>query len=333
MSIHRKYNRPTPNNKILITGASGFVGSHLLKRLLANGDLIRCSIHKNSLNIPCEVESLLGDLTDPIFAEKLTEGINCVFHCAALVSGAKSKEQYFEVNTAGTEILLGSCVKNNISRFIFISTLGVLGLKDHIGVDESAKPELSFDPYRDSKMRAEEIVLKYGEKLKITILRPGWIYGPGDQRILPFFVRQIKRGTMIFPGMGNNLVHFTYIDHVIEAIMRARQQDRTIGQVYNITDGTRVTFRQILETLASIMKKKRSGIFIPKSVAILVGFLCELLERILHVPVPIKRYHIRLLNLNHHFSIAKAERDFGYKPTVTLEEGLQSFYRWYCENY
>lgn len=320
---------------VLVTGASGFVGSHLCRRLVHEGYSVKAFVrHTSSLEKlkDLDIDLAYGDLTDIFSMHSAVKGREMVFHAGASVGDWVKKEEALAVNVKGTENLLNACLTAGVKRFIGISSLAVLGMKDHCGTKEDAPYESTGDSYCDSKIESEKFMLEFGRShnLAVTILRPGFIYGPGDNQLLPKILETLKSGRFAFIGTGEKVLNIVYIENLIQAILLAAKSDKAIGQVYNITDGAAVNRRQFINTIADVWglpgPKKQVPLWLAKA-------LTPVFEKINRLtgskkPPLLNRARIKFMALNLHFDISKAKEELGYAPLVNLRQALEETYKY-----
>lgn len=211
--------------KCLVTGATGFIGSALNKRLVREGHSVKAMIHKKKPKYMDDaVHYILADITNPASLKSIIDDIDVVFHCAALVRDYGPKKDFFKINVEGTKILANLC-KNNIERFIFLS---------HIQYES----ERSSSYYTLSKIQAENYLLKKynDEKFPSVIIRPGNVYGPGATIWVLRPVQAIKSNRITLINGGKGIFHHTYIDNILDVLMAAMQNHNAIGESFDVTD-------------------------------------------------------------------------------------------------
>lgn len=236
--------------KILVTGATGFVGSHLIDHLLEQNQQVRCLIRNPSalkwLQAKKQIEIIKGDLQDMNALRDAVEQIDAVVHCAGLTKALDVK-QYFHVNAIGTANLLKVVADHapDIRRFTLISSLAAQG-PENLG---EANP---VSCYGLSKLLGEKHALSYSSKIPITIIRPPVVYGPRDEALLPLF-KSIKNRMMLLPMQGKISISIVYIDDLITAIMQSLSTSTPSGRIYYVEDGETYCWKDMLTTLAKMM--------------------------------------------------------------------------------
>jgi nucleoside-diphosphate-sugar epimerase len=328
--------------KILVTGASGFVGSRLIRAWAGGQDyqiraLVRPTSRLEDLDgLP--FERCLGDVTDPASLRRAVQDVEAVVHMASLVGEAGRREDFFRVNRDGTRNLLEACRGLPIRRFVHISSLSVItGYREHEGTKEDAPYLSTGENYADSKIEAEKLVLDYHRKfgLPVTVLRPGFIYGPGDRLFLPAVIQNLRDGKVVLIDQGKKLLNLTYIGNLLEAIDLALRKDEATGEVFNITDGEEVTKKRFFWTIADRMDLARPARSIPFFMARCVCDLGTFFYRLFRIrrPPPLTRMKLRFAGQNQWFDVSKAESRLGYRHSFRFEEGIQKALQWHVSHF
>ena len=323
--------------KALVTGATGFLGSHLVDALIAKGYAVTALVRKTSnINLlrKRDVELRYGDITAENTLPDAVKDSKMVYHCAANVSDWGAPQTFFQANVKGTENLLKASLEAGVDRFVHASSLTVLDVtKNHRQSDESHPyPDKFFDSYTETKVLAEKLVMRYYQEqgLSTSIIRPSIIWGPGDTIVLPRLGRLIKSGKFFFVGKGNQSVSISHVSNVVEALILAGTRKEADGEVYNITDGEEIIFREFIDALAKILDLDPTRKSIPFPLAYAVACLMELWGKMTRAESPplFTRYGVYLTSMNAVFDISKARRELGYEPRVTFKEGLEEIGPW-----
>ncbi|QEL16051.1 NAD-dependent epimerase/dehydratase family protein [Limnoglobus roseus] len=314
----------------LITGATGFVGSHVADLAHARGITVRALArptadlaHLKSLN----AEIVPGDLTDATAVAKAVDGVDAVIHAAAKVGDWGPVEDYRRVNVEGLRTLLDAVKGKPLKRFVHVSSLGVYEARHHEGTDEGEPlPDNHIDGYTQSKVESEKLALEYVRQfqLPITILRPGFVYGPRDRSVLPRLVDRLKEKSIVYIAGGRYALNTTYVGNIAEACLLAVDNEKAVGEVFNITDGEFVTKRQFFETVADGLGLPRPKRSIPLWLARRLATWRERVFRRKNKPHPprITQATLKFAGLNLDFSIAKARAVLGYTPRTHFAEGM-----------
>jgi len=318
--------------KVLVTGATGFTGGHLARRLLDMGLEVRLLVRPEREVVVFETKGaqiVRGDLTDPISVEKAVEGTNTIYHIAALYRQEGVSGDAFEaVNVQGTRNLLESAKKVGVRRFIHCSTVGVQGeIKNPPATEEH--PYNPGDHYQRSKLEGEKAALSYFEEgLPGVVFRPVGIYGPGDTRFLKLF-RYIKNGKFKMFGSGKVLYHLTYIDDLVDGILLAGTVPGIEGEIFTLGGERYTTLSELVGAIAEVLGVRVSRLRYPVWPLWLAGALCEILCRPFGIEPPVYRRRVEFFMKDRAFDIQKAKRMLGYAPKVDLESGLARTAAWY----
>ncbi|MEE2737496.1 MAG: NAD-dependent epimerase/dehydratase family protein [Planctomycetota bacterium] len=317
--------------RILVTGATGLVGRHVVQRGLSLGHDIRALVRTTSDLSAVDVDQLeivQGDLTDRSSLQSSLDNVNWVVHCAAKVGDWGPLEAYRTINVDALQTLLHIAHSSNIQRFVHISSLGVYEMRDHHGTDETVAPNVSgMDAYTQTKGEGEQLVMEQSRKtgLPIVVLRPGFIYGPGDRTVLPRVLEKLQTKQLTLFGSGEQLMNNTYVGNLVDAIFLSLEHPNAIGEVFNVTDNTLVSKRVFFNTIADMAGLPRVTKHLPLPVArILAGLMESLFKLLKKEEAPIlSKARFKFLGLNLAFSIEKIRNTLGYQPSWSFEEGMR----------
>lgn len=322
----------------LVTGASGFLGGALVKALVARGDTVRALVRPSSdLShlAGVDVSMALGSLQDVESLKRALDGIDTVYHCAALCSDWGRWRDFEETNIIGTRnIVQVACKAKGLRRFVHVSTTDVYGYPS-TSCDESHPLRDVGLPYNRSKIRAEQLCWEAHREqgLPVTVLRPATIYGPRSRSIVLELAMALRQGVMAFFGSGNTHAGLLYVDHAVDALIRASESQVTLGQAYNLRDPGEVTWKEFTDSLADQLGVPTPKLRVPAALAFCVAGGWEAVYRLLGVasrPL-ITRHAIYLFSRTQGYSIQKAERDFNFGRGIPLEEGLRRSVAWVRE--
>jgi nucleoside-diphosphate-sugar epimerase len=322
--------------RILVTGATGFTGGHLCERLIREGHHVRALIRDENRCSELRrrgVEIVTGDLRDPESLQRATSGIDVVYHIAALFRPENvSRKEMWENNVQGTKNMLDASVKAGVQRFVHCSTIGVHGDVKNPPANEQA-PYAPGDYYQESKTAGEKIAIQYTRdgKLPIVIFRPGGIYGPRDLRFLKL-IRPIKAGRFIMLGSGEVIYQMIYIDDLIDGILLCGTREEAIGRIYILTGGESTTLNQLVRVVAEVLGVRPPRLRFPVGPVYLAGFLCELLCKPLGINPPLYRRRVDFFRKTRAFDISKARRELGFWPKTDLRTGMKLTADWYRGN-
>ena len=319
--------------KVLVTGATGFAGSHLAQRLLQDGHEVRVFIRPGRDVSDLELlgaQIAHGDLVDRESVNQAMDGIETVYHIAALFRKAGLPDSaYWAVNCHGTVNLLKAAQENSVNRFLHCSTVGVLGHIEDPPADET-RPYHPGDIYQTTKCEGEKAVLAFHRDrgLPETVVRPAGIYGPGDRRWLKLF-KPIARRMFAMLGSGETLIHMIYISDLVDAFVLAANNPNAVGRVY-IAGGERyVTLNELASTIAGAVGVSDSFLHIPFTPVRVMSGIVEDVCKIIHMEPPIYRRRVDFFAHDRAFDITRAQTELGYAPKVSLEEGIRRTADWY----
>ena len=316
---------------ILVTGATGMVGSAFARRAVEAGYQVQAMVRRGSDRRPLEgldVEFIEGDLANPETLPAAFANAAIVVHTAAHVGDWGPAEKYRAINVIALEHMIHAAARSpRFSRWVQISSLGVYPARHHFGTDESVPADaVGLDGYTRTKAEAETLLNHHIREhgFPAVILRPGIIYGPGDRHALPRFIEKINSGKMKFIGRGDRLINNTYVGNLVGAMLLAVEKPDVVGETFNIRDERLVTREEFVNTIADYLGKphpRHVPEFIPR---LLVGPI----ERIAKLrgrqdPPFLTRAQIKFMTLNLDYSIAKAKRVLGYSPQVDFRDGIR----------
>jgi nucleoside-diphosphate-sugar epimerase len=321
----------------LITGATGFVGSHLVEACAARGFAVRALARAGSDTSLLDRHNaavVRGDVIDPTAVREAAEGADVVFHCAAKVGDWGPVDGYRAVNVEGLRNLLEACRGRPLQRFVHFSSLGVYAARHHRGTDESEPlPARHVDGYTQSKVEAETLALSYHQEhgVPVVVLRPGFIYGPRDRTVLPKLVENLRLGEVRYLGGGKNALNTIYAGNLVEAAFLAVEKLQAVGGVYNLTDGELVSKKRFIEAVADGLGAPRPTRSLPLWLArFLAWYLEGRARRRGATKAPrLTQGRLKFLGLNLDFRIEKAKRELGYQPRWTFEQGMAETIAWY----
>jgi nucleoside-diphosphate-sugar epimerase len=322
------------SNLCLVTGGGGFLGRYIVEQLLANGRQVRIFSRGAYPQLQAaNVDVVQGDLRDPLAVQNACRDVQTVFHTAAVPGVWGSRQLYFGTNLNGTQNVINACLQHGVQRLIYTSSPSVVfDGTDHIDADERLPyPTRWLCHYPHSKALAEQQVLAAAgtQGLRTVSLRPHLIWGPRDNHLIPRLLQAARSGRLRQVGDGTNVVSVAYVENVAAAHLQAErslQQSTTIsGRPYFINEPQAVNLwtwiNQLLELAGMPPLQQRLSF----RKAALLGGICETLWTLLPLPgePPMTRFVAAQLAGSHSYSIQAAQRDFGYQPLVSMEQGLQ----------
>jgi nucleoside-diphosphate-sugar epimerase len=314
---------------LLVTGAGGFLGRALVRRLRANGSEVRVLVRRPLpwMQQDSGIQVVIGDLGDPEVVAHAVNGVDVVYHVGAAMRGGARE---FSAGTVwGTRNVIAACVKWRVKRLVYVSSLSVL---DHAGRDPGvAVTETSaLEPhpeqrgfYTQSKLEAERLVADAirNECLPAVIIRPGQIFGPGAEGVTPNGVLAIA-GRWIAVGPGSQAIPLVYIDDVVDALTLAAERDNVVSRSFNVVDPRQTRLEEYLSAVGRHAEGAPKVIRVPSSVFLGLAAFVELLGKVLGRAVPLTRYRARSLRPLANFRLDAARYELGWEPRVGVEDGL-----------
>ncbi|HUV29874.1 MAG TPA: SDR family NAD(P)-dependent oxidoreductase [Acidobacteriota bacterium] len=318
---------PISEKKVLITGADGFIGSHLAELLVRRGAEVRAMIWYNAFGhagwldqtepaLREKIRIVPGDIRDPDVVSDATAGADIVFHLASLVAipySYRSPDSYVDTNVRGTLNVLQAARRHGVAQVIHTSTSEVYGNAQYVPIDEN-HPLVGQSPYAATKIAADQLAVSFhcSFGLPVTILRPFNTYGPRQsaRAVIPTIIVQLLAGKRVIK-LGNVVPKrdFTYVDDVVEGFLAAAGKDRTVGEVIQLGSETEISIGDLAQKIADLMEVKATIETDPQRVRPEAGEVQRLL---------CKR--------------SEAERLLGWAPTVPLEAGLRRTIRWLADH-
>jgi nucleoside-diphosphate-sugar epimerase len=315
---------------VLVTGSTGLVGVRVAKVLRQHGYRVRAMVRAGSDRTPLsgiDVEFFEADLAQPESLPPAIDGVDVVVHAAAHIGDWGPAEKYRAINVVALEhMLLAAEAAGRLDRWIQISSLGVYAARHHYGTDETTPPDLSgLDGYTKTKAEAEVLIEQHVAQrgLRAVVLRPGFIYGPGERHSVPRVIEKLENNTMKFIGKGDKLLNNVYVGNLADAVVLAMQNDAALGETFNIRDARLVTREEYINTIADYLGKPHPK-HVPEWVARLAVRPIERLAKLrgaTEAPL-LTGARIKFMTLNLDFSIAKAKRVLGYAPRVDFRQGI-----------
>ena len=313
--------------RVLVTGAGGFLGGALLRRLLQEGESVRVHARRPLANLDAHpgLQSVYGDLGDPALVDHAIQGVETVYHIGAAMKGSAAD---FERGTVwGTRNVIAACLRHNVKRLVYVSSLSVLDQAGH-RPGEPLNESFAYEPfpekrgaYTQTKLQAEQLVLEAvrEQNLPAIVLRPGQIFGPGNTQA-PSGVIGLG-GRWVVVGRGNLALPLVYVDDVVQSLLLAADSPAH-GSVFHIVDNTRVSQREYIELYRRRFPSELQVSYVPEWFLYAVGWACEKLPGALKNAVPLSRYRVRSIRPLSDLDISAAEQQLGWTPSVGVVDGL-----------
>ena len=329
---------PDRPRRTLVTGGRGFLGRALVDALVQRGDDVTIlDIATPPDLLPPRARYVRADLCDGAAMTDACRGVDTVFHSASLVHTKHNRVELVRtVNVDGTRSVLGACRAAGVPRLVYVSSASVVYEgRDIENGDETLPYARRFPaPYAETKRIAEEEVLSAsGPDLMTCAIRPHVVFGPGDTRFLPAILGRAKAGKLTFKvGRGTFLSDFTYVTNVVDALLAAEERlvpgSPVGGQAYFITNGEPTAFWDFVRRVVEPMGFRAPRYSIPYALAYAAAAVREFIDTLrggtLHAEEGLSRFAIRYICTHHYFSHARATRDLGYRPRVSIQQGIDT---------
>lgn len=320
--------------KALVTGATGFAGSTLVRELCRlKSDvrvLARSARRAEEMFDGLGIDIHEGDIVDPQAVDKAVKGIDKVYHIAAVYRTAGISDQvYRDVHVKGTENVMNGAFQHKVDRMMHCSTVGVHGHIDDPPADETYR-FAPADIYQETKLAGERAALEFSARtgLPVSVIRPCAIYGPGDMRLYKLF-RLAARKFVPVIGSGNIFYHMVYVDDLIQGFILAGEKEEAVGKAFIIGGEEIPTLNQLIDQIADLDQRKPLKIHLPAKPFQAAGSLFEKICVPLNFEPPIYRRRVDFFTKSRAFDISKAKAVLGYQPKVGLRDGLEKTARWY----
>lgn len=316
----------TAATRALVTGAGGFIGSHLIRYLAARGWRVRAmDLHPAAIAHGGDIEYRVCDIRDePALAQAL-EGVNYVFNLASLhLDVHASLEQFQSVNVKALERVVELCAGARVRRLIQVSSVGVYG---HVA-SPPAKEDAPLHPennYERTKAAGEEVARRAADRtgLDLVIIRPSWVYGAGCPRTAKL-LRSLRKGRFFYIGKGNNLRHPIYIDDFLEGAEQAATASPALaGSTFNLAGPRWMTVEQMVSQFAEAIDVRPPTLHAPRWMGMTAGWAAEQVSAIVGAEPPISRRTLAFFENDNAFDISAAHGAFGFDPRTELPEGVR----------
>jgi dihydroflavonol-4-reductase len=316
----------------LVTGASGFIGSHLVRALRTKGWDVRAIVHKTPLAEIQGVASVSGDILDGPALERAMVGVDIVFHLAAAVGSVVTDPHMFrKVNVIGTENVLAAARGAGVGRVVHFSSIGVLGaVKAGVVADEDhpAAPRTLYDR---TKFAAEAAVRRAAAGgLAVVIVRPGWVYGPGDRRTFKFINAICRRRSALIAGASGRQTP-VYIDDLIAGVLLAAEKGRP-GAVYHLAGDEVLTPETMTAIVAAACGVVGPCLKLPRGLAVAAAFILEKTFGLMKKETPLNRGKLSFFLDPKAMSSARAKKELDFAPVIDFKTGIARAVAWYREN-
>ena len=318
--------------KLLVTGGTGFIGSHLAEEGRRRGaEVVVLGLTDRpeekasaALLAGMGAEVISGSITDAELCRRASRGATHVFHLAvAMREGGKSDEFFEAINLDGTRHLLQAATTERVQRFVYCSTIGIYGHRTP-GITSENSPLSPGNIYERTKVAAERLVRDFAENcaLPAVVLRPADVYGPRDQRLLKMF-KGVSRGRFPLFGAGKGRRHMVYVDDVVSAFFKACERQEAVGEGLIVAGPRACTLRELLEEVAAATGSRRYGVRLPLAPMLGLAAVVEDVCAALAIDPPIYRRRMDFFHSDSAFDISKAREVLDWEPKVDLREGIR----------
>lgn len=317
----------------LVTGANGFLGRYIVEQLLARGDRVRALVRRDAPELTAiGAELARGDVRELSALIKAAEGVDAVFHVAAVAGIWGPWKHYFDINVSGTANVLEACLQNKVPKLIFTSSPSVtFGGSDQCGVDERVPyPEKYLAYYPQTKAMAEQLVLDANcDDLRTCALRPHLIWGPRDQHLIPRLLERARSGKLRYVGNRLNQIDAVYVENAAAAHLQAAdalcESSPVCGKAFFITNDEPVNCWEWIDEILALANLPPVKKGISTRGAYVAGAVLEGLWKLLRrTDEPrMTRFLALQLGTSHWFHIDAAKNDFGYEPKISMAEGMR----------
>jgi len=317
---------------VLVTGASGFLGSRTVAILSECGCTVRALVRKTSqidqLRLP-HVTLVYGDVSEAESLDKAFDGVDYVIHAAADTSG--TEEGGRSVTILGTKNVLECCMSSKVKKLVYISSCSVYGVaayKDGALIDENSALESASEQrgaYSWAKLETERLVTCFmaQEKTPVVCMRPGTIYGPGGSIYSPMIGFSFGNSIFAVIGSGEFILPLVHVDNLVAAIIAALANEHSNGQIYNVVDTDRVTKRRYMERLIRRLYPRSWSFYVPYSLLYFLVLLQEKLFRVLHRQPILSCYRLISSQRPVVYDASKIVKQLNWQPVVSFEEAVE----------
>jgi dihydroflavonol-4-reductase len=322
--------------KILITGGTGFIGSQLALRCLQSGHAVSILAQVNTAAEAANkdlVEAagatvMLASIMDRKAIGSATRGVEVVYHLAAAQHEAGAPDQqYWDVNVSGTRSILEATAAGGLTRFVHASTIGVFGSPPTGPISECA-PLRPDNIYGRTKLEAEQLALRFCDRLPVAVVRVSETYGPGDRRLLKLF-RAIKRRRFVHIGAGTNLHHPIYVDDLTDGLLLAARSDAAVGRTPVLAGKDALTTSEMVAAIATELGVAPPRLRVPLAPVLLLARLTQLTLRPLGINPPLHPRRMDFFRKSFLFSTAEALSVLGFAPKYSFARGVRETAQWY----
>lgn len=323
--------------KVLVTGATGFLGKYLIEELQRQGQEVLAFGRNKKIGEALPVPFIQGDLTDEKAVDQAVSRVDAVIHAGALSTIWGDWEVFRSANVEGTEKVAQACLKYDIERLVFISSPSIYSSKeDRLNIPETFVAPKPLNYYIKSKIEAEKVVAKYHERgLYTVVLRPRGLFGIGDTSIIPRLLEANQKIGIPLINEGENFVDVTCVENVAYAAYLALVAEQVNGETFNITNGEPMLFKEILDQLLEKVGVEGHFRRISFKTADRLAGLLEFFYKALPLKgePALTHYTVATLGTSQTLDISKAKAKLAYQPRLSIEKGIEKYADWWRENH
>ncbi len=317
--------------RAIVTGGSGFIGSEVVRRLLAEGNSVRVFSRRSDTAslFAGNVEVATGDLENVRSLIGALDGMDVLYHIGEIKNTSKKAARK---NLKVLEMVLRCVKRKKIKRIVFVSSITVAGIPSSVPATEDTPPATVLnDHYTDCKRRSEKLLARGGAGVEYAVIRPGFVYGPGSRHLgtLVNLVNRFGPLGIPFPGNAKSIAPFIHVKDVASAISLAGTEPRASGQTFNLTDGSRHSWLDFLEAIAGSLGKKIRIIPLPRLLLKLTAFPVDILSGLLGLSLDAVSY-ADYFSRDLYFENAMTRQLLGWQPGYCLEEGVKEMTGFYA---
>lgn len=322
------------SDRVLVTGGTGFLGSHVARVLHDAGRPVRVLARPTSDLWRLEglaIEIVRGDVLEPETLGPALAGIRTVYHLAGLLGGAPVPDSaYHDLNVAGTRNVLTASRDAGVARLLHVSSPGVLGPISNPPADETW-PHAPSNIYELTKSEGEKAALEFAEteSPSVIVVRPEFVYGPGDTHVLGLF-RAIQKGRFFYIGSGNSQKQPTFVDDAVRGMVLCEAAGEN-GRVYHVAGPAPVTVRELASEIAQALNVSPPWLHVPRPVVTLAAIGLEMVGKVLRFRPPLNRGAVDFFSQTRMFSTERAQAELGYRAQLELPDGVRRTVDWYRE--
>jgi nucleoside-diphosphate-sugar epimerase len=321
------------NMKVLITGAGGFIGSHLVDSQLEHGHDVRAlDLHLDLLKHQSahpRLQAIHGDITDEDLLKEVVDGVDIIYHLAsAHLDVSLSDEHYRHVNVGGTLSLLEAAREAGIKRFVHCSSVGVIGDVDNPPADETTDCHPT-NIYEQTKLEGERATLDFFHRtgFPVVVNRPAWVYGPRCPRTAKL-TRTISKGRFFFFGDGQNMRHPVYICDAVKGLELCGCVEGVEGEVFIIAGENAVPVSELVNVMSKALNVRPPRLHLPVALGFMAGYSLETGFKLIGKSPPFSRRSLDFFLKHNAYDIKKAKRLLGYQPQTNLRTGMEKTIQW-----